>query len=238
MLSVAVCDDNVLDCCHMAGRVKAILTERNVPFSVREFFSGKELLQAFGNFDLIFLDIMMQGMDGMETAQFLREKTFDRLLVFVSSSREFVFDAYDVEAFCYLVKPVEEEKLKRVLERAVKKLEDAPEEFILINKERQRKKLFLKDIYYFEIRGRVVSVHSKDGIFDYYGQIGGLERTLQGKGFFRCHKSFLVNLNYVDGYHKQELTLENGERIMIAKRRWEAFLNEMLEFMKKSGGIV
>ena len=174
----------------------------------------------------------------MKTARIFREKASDIILIFVSSSREYVFESYDVEAFQYMLKPVDGRKLKRVLQKAVLKTESRSQEFIIVSRERQKKKIFLDDIYYFEIKGRVVDVHGPEGIFTYYGQIGELEDKLWDKGFFRSHKNYLVNLKYADGYNRQEVILENGERIVIAKRRYDRFVQEMLEVMRKNGGII
>lgn len=238
MLSIAVCDDEVLDCCKIAGMIKEVLEKLDVSFIIRQFYSGKELLQAAGEFDIIFLDIMMGGMDGMDTARLLRNKAYENMLIFISSSRGYVFEAYDVEAFQYLVKPVEQGKLRSILQRAVMKFQKDSQEFILVQSKGQTRKLFLKNIYYFEIRGRVISAHGTDGVFQYYGQIGDLEEHLQDKGFFRCHKSFLVNLSCISRYGHQELFLDNEEKIPIAKRRQAAFEQELMDFMKKTGGIV
>ena len=237
MLSIAVCDDEVIECCNMEKRIKRVMEEMKIPCIIRQFRSGGELLQTLESFDIVFLDIIMQEMDGMKTAQLFRRKAFDKILIFVSSSREYVFEAYDVEAFQYLLKPVEDRKLKNVLQKAVQKTERRSQEFIIVSRERQKKKLFLDDIYYFEIKGRVVDVHGPEGIFTYYEQIGELENKLQDKGFFRCHKSYLINLKYVDGYNRQEAILENGERIVIAKRRYEDFCQEVLKAMRENGGI-
>lgn len=238
MLSIAVCDDEIMECCNIAGKIKEILKEMKIPCMIRQFCSGRELVQSSDNFDIIFLDIIMHDLDGMRTAQIFREKAFDKILIFISSSREYVFEAYDVEAFQYLLKPIDEKKLKRVLQKAVLKTEKHSQEFIIVSKERQKKKLFLDDIYYFEIKGRMIEVHGADGVFTYYEQIGVLENHLQGKGFFRCHKSYLINLKYVDGYNRQEVILDNGERIAIAKRRYEEFCKEILEYMRKNGGMI
>lgn len=238
MLSIAVCDDEVIECCNMAKRIKEIMEEMKMPCIIRQFQSGRELLQALESFDIIFLDIIMQELDGMKTAQLFRKKAFDKILIFVSSSREYVFEAYDVEAFQYLLKPVDDRKLKSVLRKAVLKTERRSQEFIVVSRERQKKKLFLDDIYYFEINGRVVDVHGAEGIFTYYEQIGELEDKLRDKGFFRCHKSYLINLKYVDGYNRQEVILGNGETIVIAKRRYEEFCQKVLEVMRESGGIL
>ncbi len=238
MLSIAVCDDEVIECCNMARKIKEILEEMKIPCIVRQFRNGKELLRASESFDIVFLDIIMHDPDGMKTAQIFRKKASDKILIFVSSSREYVFEAYDVEAFQYLLKPVDDRKLKRVLQKAVLKTERHSQEFIIVSRERQKKKLFLDDIYYFEIRGRMVDVHGPEGIFTYYEQIGELESKLRDKGFFRCHKSYLINLKYVDVYNRQEVVLENGEKIVIAKRRYDKFLQEVLKVMRENGGIL
>lgn len=238
MISIAVCDDEVMECCSMAGRIGTILKEMKIPCMVRQFHSGKEFLRSPDSFDIVFLDIIMPGMDGMRAARIFRRKALDKILVFISSSREYVFDAYDVEAFQYLLKPFDDRKLQSVLQRAVRRIEDRPREFIIVSRERQQRKVFLDDIRYFEIQGRIVTVHGADGVFTYYQQIGSLEKELQGKGFFRCHKSFLVNLKYVDTYNRQEAILDNGEKLMIARRRYEAFCGALLAYMKEGGGIV
>ena len=211
MLSIAVCDDEIIECCNMARKIKDILEEMGRPCIVRQFQSGGELLQALESFDIVFLDIIMQDLDGMKTAQIFREKASDKVLIFVSSSREYVFEAYDVEASQYLLKPVDDRKLKRVLQKAVLKTERRSQEFIVVSRERQKRKMFLDDIYYFEIKGRMVDVHGAEDVFTYYERIGELEDKLGGKGFFRCHKSYLINLKYVEGYSRQEVLLETGK---------------------------
>ncbi len=238
MLSIAVCDDEVIECCSMAKRIKEIMEEMKIPCIICQFRSGEELLQALGSFDIVFLDIIMRDLDGMKTAQIFREKASDKILIFVSSSRKYVFEAYEVEAFQYLLKPVDDGKLKGVLQRAVRKTKSRSQEFIIVSRERQKKKLYLDDIYYFEIKGRIVDVHGTEGVFTYYGQIGEMEDKLQDKGFFRCHKSYLINLKYVDGYNRQEVILENGEKIVVAKRRYEQFVQEVHKVMRENGGIL
>ncbi len=238
MLSIAVCDDEIIECAGMAEKIRGTLEEMKVPCFLRQFNSGEELLQSEEDFDIVFLDIMMDGLDGMKTAKRIRKKASCRLLVFISASREYVFDAYDVEAFWYLVKPVETAKLKQVLKKALLKTEAASPDFILVNKGRQKQKIFLRDILYFEIMGRLIDIHKIGGISDYYGKISILEEELREKGFFRCHKSYLVHLKYVKGYNRQEAVLDNGEKIPVSKRRYEEFCKALLSYMKKSGGIL
>lgn len=238
MMSIAVCDDEILECAGIAEKVGRVLNELGVSHNIRQFASGAGLLQAAERFDIVFLDILMPDLDGMKTAELLREKSSKNILIFLSSSRKYVFDAYEVEAFRYLLKPLDMGKLKRVLTSALQKTEKHSGDFIIVSKERQKIKLLLDDIYYFEIRGRVIEVHCREGSFAYYGKMSVLEESLFQKGFFRCHKSYLLNLKYVEGYNRQEAILDTGEKIGIAKRRYEAFRQEILFYMRENGGIV
>ncbi len=238
MLSIAVCDDELLECLDICAKIKTCMEDLNIPYAIKQFSRGKELLLCLNQFDLIFLDILMDDMDGMETARRCRELAYKKMIVFLSSSRRYVFDAYDVEAFHYLVKPVSQEKLKGVLKRAADRERGASQEYIVASLKGQRRKLFLDRILYFEMKGRQVDVHEEKEIITYYEQIGTLEKQLLGKGFFRCHKSYMVNLKHVDGYNRQEAILDNGERILMAKRRYEEFCQAILSYMRKNGGIL
>ena len=245
MLSIAVCDDEILECISMTEKIKRILTELKVPHFIQEFNSGSGLIQAEGRFDLIFLDILMQKPDGMETAGILREKMPGSILIFITSSREYVFDAYEVEAFRYLVKPVEERKLQKVLESAVQKVmrnsRTNPRESMIVSSRGQKRKLCLEDILYFEIMDRVITAHTcstahtfsgESETITFYEKIGILEERLRGKDFFRTHKSYLVNLRHVEAYNRQEIFLDTGESVLLAKRRYEEFGKELLRLMK------
>lgn len=236
MLSIAICDDEIAQCAQMAGSIKKIMNRMETPCMIHQFNSGKSLLQSVEDFDIVFLDIIMHEPDGMQTARLMRErKKYEGVFIFISSSREYALEAFEVDAVQYLLKPVDEMKLEKILQKVVMQSKSKQREFIIIKKERQQKKIFLDSICYFEIRGRKVDVHTTEGIITYYEQIGNLEKMLQGKEFFRCHKSYIVHLKYVNSYTKQEIVLDNGETIMMAKRRYEAFGRELLAYMRKAG---
>lgn len=233
MLLIAVCDDIPIECADIAKQIETILKQSNTDFMIKKFFGGLELIQSRESFDIIFLDIKMPNINGMELAKQIRKQGRQSLIIFITSASEYVFDAFDVEAFQYLLKPIQTDKLKNVLEKATKKMQiDANIDFLMISANRQIQKVFLKDILYIESIGRIAKIHCNNGTLETYEQIGILEDKLSDKFFFRCHKCFLVNLNFVDAFNKTEVRLENGEKIMLAKRRYEDFQKAILSYMK------
>ncbi|MCI8326295.1 MAG: response regulator, partial [Lachnospiraceae bacterium] len=146
LFSIAVCDDVVLECADLAKRVENILEKKRVPALYRQFYTGKDLLNAKETFDIIFLDIRMPEISGMDLAKLLREKMSGNLLIFVTSFQEYVFEAYEVEAFRYLVKPIAQKKLDQVLEQAIEKLNSEKEDFLVVSSQRDTKKIWLKNI--------------------------------------------------------------------------------------------
>ena len=239
MLSIAVCDDMPIECAELAGDIENTLNQFGTEFSLKRFFNGQELLKDVGSFDIVFLDIKMPEISGMELAKQMRENGRESIIVFVTSAEEYVFEAYDVEAFHFLLKPVNENKLKNVLKKAlVKVMACNNEDFIIISSEHQIKKILLKDIIYIESVGRMVKIHCTGGVIKTYKQIGDLEQTLSDKYFFRCHKSFLLNLEYVSRFDKSEIVMESGDTVFLARKRAKLFQKEFISYMKMKGGIV
>ena len=142
MFMIAVCDDEIRECLHLSKQIQTILEQLNIPHIIKQYNSGRQLLQAQEHFDIIFLDIMMRDIDGMKTAELFRQNMFDKILIFVSSSRQYVFDTFAFEAFEYLLKPIDEQKLRRTLLRCVSKASRHSEDYIIVSKDRQTRKLF------------------------------------------------------------------------------------------------
>lgn len=237
MLSIAICDDIALECAQLAKQIRHIASQSGHEIILREFYTGKELLQSTEAFDILFLDIKMPDLDGMELARLLRRREETCLLIFVSAVPEYVFEAYEVEAFAYLVKPVTEEQLMKVLARGEEKLRRESRASLLISSQRLVRKIPLKDIVYMEAQGRLLTIHTLQDTIETYEQIGQMEKRLGGENFFRCHKGYLVNLKYVDTYDKTEIYLETKDTILLAKRRYKEFTKALLQYLKQEGGL-
>lgn len=237
MLSIAVCDDIVLECTQLARQIRRVASQAGHKVILREFYTGKELLQSAEVFDLLFLDIKMPGLDGMELARQLRHRDVNCLLIFVTAVSEYVFEAYEVEAFAYLVKPVTDEQLIRVLTRSAEKLRKESTESLLISSHHLVRKIPLKDIVYMEAQGRLLIIHTLQDTIAAYEQIGQMEKRLIGKNFFRCHKGYLVHLKYVDTYDRTQIYLETKDTILLAKRRYDDFTMALMHYLKNEGGL-
>ena len=175
----------------------------------------------------------------MALARKIRERATvtQPVIIFVTGYERYVFDAFDVGAFQYLLKPVNEEKFAQVFARAVEQIaanRENPQKgcVLTLQSANTSKTVPLDSIYYIESSNHRVELHLKDGEFACYAKIGDLELELQDQ-FFRIHKGYLVNLSYVAGYSKTEVTLTNGVRLLLSKYKYQDFVKAYLHFLKK-----
>lgn len=232
MIRIAICDDEAV----MTGQLKTMVSEfmaRNrEPFTLTCYPNGVRLLLSPADFDLIFLDIEMPGMDGMAVAGKLRKKGFDGVLIFVTVAREYMPDAFLVEAADYLCKPVDRARLEAALERSFKRLRSRDEGSLIIQTVNWCRTVRFRDIYYCEVIDRKIYIHTRDGVMDYYGKMRELERKV-GARLFKCHRSYLVNLDYLSEYRNGTMLLENGESLPVAKSCHQALMERIMEYISE-----
>ena len=234
MIKFAICDDEPAMARELAGYLARYLEEHEVTaYSVSSFSSGRALLEAADGFDVIFLDIQMEEPDGMETARLLRGQGNHSLLVFVTVLMELVFDAFQVEAYDYLTKPLDAARFARTMDRVLQTLEQRTAASIVIQQGSGCEVVPLSDVVYCEVLGRKVYLHKADGtITGYYDRLEQLERRVDGR-FFRCHRSYLVNLDHVRGCQAGQVLLSQGERIPVSRLRERDLTGALLLHMKK-----
>lgn len=234
MIKFAICDDEPAMARELAGYLARYLEEHEVTaYSVSNFSSGRALLEAADGFDVIFLDIQMEEPDGMETARLLRGQGNHSLLVFVTVLMELVFDAFQVEAYDYLTKPLDAARFARTMDRVLQTLEQRTAASIVIQQGSGCEVVPLSDVVYCEVLGRKVYLHKADGtITGYYDRLEQLERRVDGR-FFRCHRSYLVNLDHVRGCQAGQVLLSQGERIPVSRLRERDLTGALLLHMKK-----
>ena len=236
MITFAICDDEPLMVRELTGHLTSYMEERSLTdYSVSDFPNGCALLESGSRFDVLFLDIQMEQPDGMETARLLRQRGDRSLLVFVTVLKECVFDAFQVEAYDFLLKPLDNVRFHQTMDRALRSLEQRTAGGIVIQRGTGCEVVRLSDIVYCEVLGRKIYLHKSDGVVtDYYDKLEDLEQRVDGR-FFKCHRSYLVNLDYVRGCQDGQVLLSQGECIPASRLRGRELTQALLRHMKERG---
>jgi len=233
MLSIAVCDDEKCVSEKIEKMAKDFFSKKNIDISVMKYSSGEELLGSNEGMDILFLDIQMKDMDGMETARKLRIRKFKGVLIFITVLKEMVFQSFEVRAFDYLIKPIEAGSFEKTMERLLASMKNAGESNLLIQRGYESSIILFEDIVFCEIIDRKVYLHlASSETIDYYDRIENLETKLDSR-FFRCHRSFLINLQYLKSYKNGKAYMENGKEIPVSRLRSKEFSNVILQYMKE-----
>lgn len=234
-MNIAICDDERV----IREQVQGLIVNHTLGFDLETYEAGEELLADKKHFDIIFLDIQMDGRNGIEIAKELREQGEDVVLIFITGIKEYVFEAFDVAAFHYLLKPIEEGKFTAVLNQAVREAKKRKErgqgQFFIKTKHRNIT-LKHKDILYVESRGRKVEIHVVGEAIEIYAAMTELEKQLGGN-FYRCHRGYLVNMAYIAEYSSDSIRLSNGESVFLAKERYPAFVKIYMRYLKNGGTV-
>lgn len=239
-MRIAVCDDDKI----VMEDIVRMIEKCTNQASIKTFATGGELMKAKEEFDVLFLDIAMGDISGIEVAKNLRnqqERAGKKrgIIIFVTSYREYMEEAFDVNAYHYLVKPLDEQKFQTVLKRALKDVSTEQmqnEKYILVKAMGVQKKLLLRDIYYIESSNKKVVFHLKDEKIETYGKMEELERELQ-KSFYRCHRCYLVNMEKISAYSVDTIELTNKEKLILAQKKYSDFIKCFMKYAK-DGGIV
>ena len=183
MIKIAICDDEAV----IREQIQQFIKKKLPASHIEPYSTGEDLLAATTSFDLAFLDIQMEGLSGMDTARALRAKKEETILIFVTGSKEYVFEAFDVSAFHYLLKPLSEQKLDEVLERAIEEInrqKTQEKKQLLVQTRNRNYNLDQNTIFYLESRGKKVEIHTPGETIEAYASISKLEEQL-GNSFYR-----------------------------------------------------
>ena len=232
MIHIAICDDEK----HMSDQIRAMASDffrkKNREIRLRTFLSGEKLLNDEGQIDILFLDIQMKGMDGLETARKLRAGQFRGFLIFITVLKEMVFQSFEVQAYDYLVKPVEEKQFEKTMERLFASMQNAGEDSLLVQKGYEGRIIREDEIVFCEVIDRKIYLNLASGeVVNYYERIENLETKL-GSHFFRCHRSYLINLKHLKGYKNGTACMDNGKEVPVSRLRSREFSGVVLQYMK------
>ncbi len=233
---IAVCDDEQI----FIDDVVAKLKEQSEQCEISEYTSGEELLDSPLDFNIIFLDIEMTGINGINTAFLLRERKYDGMIIFLTSHTEFMPDAFKVKAFRFLDKPLDNENFNEAFSEAKKEILNT--EHILLS-DRSGKKVYLKliDIVYLEAYGDGTYIYGNTGnVYDTDKPLKYWKEQIGSEHFYQIHKSFIVSYLYVSAILKSDQVAMRGieQPLDISRRNVVPFRNGFFGYIKKHAKVM
>ncbi len=183
-------------------------------------------------FDLLFVDIQMPGMDGMELAKRVREKDRDVLIVFTTGITDFLEEGYEVEALHYLVKPLSEEKVRLCLEKAKGRRQLTS--YVVLHTEDETLKINDRSVNYAEARGHgCILGLAGAGELEVKESLSELEKLLNGREFVKCHRSYVCRIGNIRHIGKDEIVFDDGKRIPVSRRLYGEVNRRFIEFFRR-----
>ncbi len=232
VINIAICEDD---------EKQAIINKKYIEqwFILRELSVNISIYPISENFlfnwnyeqhiDIIFLDITMGKMSGIELAKHIRSQDEEVTIIFITGEESYVFEGYKVHALDYLMKPVKKEDIFYCLDRW--KIRSLKKEmaYYLVKKGKELIKINYDDIYYFISFDHYIDINTVNDVITFKEKIGHVEQELPTTQFCRCHRSYIVNLKHIESIYKNEIILDNGSKLPVSKSRinttYEAFMN-------------
>lgn len=235
MINIAVCEDEPVLLNQLTGQVKTIFEKHSIAYHIESYTNAGALLSREA-FDILLLDIEMAPLTGLEAAKRLRRRGDESHIIFITAYPRYAVAAYDVQAFHYLLKPVDLQKLEALLLSLSSSLLKKHRQAIAVRQGTHIQRVPLDKILYLEVLDRKIYLHTSRETIPFYGKLDELEPSLP-KMFFRCHRSYIVNMQHVKRYDKGEITLYGSETIPLSKRRYPSFGLAFMQYIKESGDI-
>lgn len=236
-MKIGVCDDDELGVRAINRSIESLFIRNGnkLNITVTTFTKGDNLLlhiDKYGKFDLLILDILMPGLTGIELARELRERSDDCKIIFITGSPEFALDSYKVNAFFYLLKPFSTSELNTLIEKALNEIVEDKSNSLLIKEKGHLTKVKISDIKYIESNNHTIYFHLKNcRTISCFSPMNAYKALLPSHdGFIQCHKSFLVNLNYVVSLSNSDFILEGDVRIPIGRNSLQSAKHFYLAF--------
>lgn len=231
MLRVAVVDDEPAVRAQLCDYVQRYAEETHLPVEVTPFADGAEIAAPYKpGFDIILLDVDMPQLGGMSAAERIREQDENVVLVFVTNMAQCAIRGYEVDALDFVVKPVSYAPFSMRLARAIKRVRSRAALTISLQTNDGLQIVTVQDILWIETVDHAVLCHTKTDSFFVKSSLQNADKLLQGQGFARCNKCYLVNLRHVEGI-RGDAVLIDGIELELSRRQKAAFAQAMLEYV-------
>lgn len=223
-INIAICDDDIKVTSLVENYLCEITRNTDINISIDVFYDGSTLVDHCKNqkmrYDIIYLDIEMKTMGGIEAAKNIRLYDREVILIFVSNYDNYLKELLEIEPFRFLDKPIVKEDFENYFYKAINRIKNNDEAFTF-KYQKEHYKIRYRDIIYFESCKRVIIIITQDTMYQFYGKLNDIEKLIYEKkhNFLRIHQSYLVNLKYIKKISFSYIELENGELLKISDER-------------------
>ncbi len=231
MIRIAIVEDNIEENDKLFGYLRRYSSDNSIQFDIKQYYAAEPFLnQEDHSFDVVFMDIELPKIDGMNASIQLRNKDKDIIIIFVTNMAAFAIKGYEVDALDFILKPIRYESLERKFKKAVDSIIAKNEDKITISANHSLKVIRLSDIRYIEVLDHNSCIHTKDGDYSTRCSLNKLEEQLKDKDFFRCNNYCLVNLKAIDEVIHDEIVI-GEDRVKISRARKKEFTIRLCNYL-------
>lgn len=234
MYTVAICEDMEKDRILLRNNIDKYFNDNSITYKLYEYWSGENFLNHAKPhmYDIVIFDVEMGKINGIEAAINFRKLDKSAIIIFSTINSDMVFSCFSAEPLHYLLKPVKYSQFNNVMNRAIEKLEHNKNECFIATFNNVIYKIPIKDILYFESYKRIIIISTMDRKYKFYNNLGTIEKELEGKGFIRCHQSYLVNSIFIRKIEKDTIILVNEKTIGISRNRLKTVRESFMSYIE------
>ena len=235
-MNIAICEDNIEELNIINEYIEQWSKNNNIKVKIDKYQSSESFLfewTDYNKYDIVFFDIKMKKVSGIELSNLVREKNKVVDIVFVTGMIEYALHGYKVSAMQYLLKPIKQDDIYSCLNKVLERIDSTDEssKFMIIKTPKKSMKLNYDEIYYFEMFSPNIVIHTIKEEIALRKKISEIEKELKSSSFIRCHRSYIVNLKYVKSISKNAITLENGESVPISRNKYKEVNNYYINYL-------
>ncbi len=230
-MKIAICDDQMAMHTELKKHLENYAQKRNLIMIYNDYTNGFDLISSQNEYDIIFMDYQMAEIDGLETARQIRKKNTDTTIIFLTSFPDIVFDTFEVNAYRFLVKPIDDARLEAALDSYLSDNDES--NFILIKTDESNQKININDIIYIEASDKYCNIRTNEGTVLFKKTLSEIEKILPEDKFFRCHRTYLVGFRHIVSHTSTDVLFDNKEKALISRVKLPPFKKAFTNYIKR-----
>ena len=233
-MRIAICEDNESEMDRLKSILELYIDKNMINAKIDCFYEPKSFIEEFNKkqYDIVFQDIILKESNGVDVSKEIKKIKEDVVIIFTSSSKEYMADGYNIGVTHYLVKPVNKDDVFESLRRAFKII-GKTSKYIEVTVDRVDVVVYLKNILYVEIYKNTCIIHEKNRDIKTYATLNEIQQKINDEHFVRCHKSYLVNIESVIDFKDYDLIVKNGDKVPMRKNDKKEIMDIINKYLKE-----